>query len=170
MREVNLIVIHCSATRVDREYTPEQMDADHQERGFIRAGYHFYIRKNGKVVHFRHVSKAGAHAFGYNANSIGICYEGGLDTTGKAADTRTPEQKSRSEQILKELLIRFPGSDICGHRDLSNDLNGDGVISPDEWIKMCPCFNAREEYRPLVEENKKYVKVLAREERKLWRG
>ena len=40
----------------------------------------------------------------------------------------------------------YPDSKICGHRDLSPDLDGDGEIEPNEWIKMCPCFNAKKEY------------------------
>ena len=35
----------------------------------------------------------GAHANHYNAHSIGICYEGGLDANGNPADTRTEAQK-----------------------------------------------------------------------------
>jgi hypothetical protein len=30
---------------------------------------------------------------------------------------------------------------VCGHRDLSPDLNGNGEIEPEEWIKQCPCFD-----------------------------
>jgi N-acetylmuramoyl-L-alanine amidase len=33
---------------------------------------------------------------------------------------------------------------VCGHRDLSPDLNGDGEIEPEEWIKACPCFEVKE--------------------------
>ncbi|MDY5354364.1 MAG: N-acetylmuramoyl-L-alanine amidase, partial [Bacteroides pyogenes] len=27
-------------------------------------------------------------------------------------------------------------------RDLSPDLDGNGEIEPEEWIKACPCFDA----------------------------
>ena len=47
MRFINLIVIHCSATRCDRSYTEHDLTTDHLRRGFSGAGYHFYIRKNG---------------------------------------------------------------------------------------------------------------------------
>ena len=49
-RNINLIVIHCSATRVDHNYTPEQLERDHKARGFNSAGYNYYIRKNGEIV------------------------------------------------------------------------------------------------------------------------
>ena len=84
----------------------------------------------------------GAHVRGYNAHSLGICYEGGLDAHGHPADTRTDFQK-HSLRVLVMLLLRdYPGSRLCGHRDLSPDLNGNGEIEPEEWIKECPCFDA----------------------------
>ena len=52
-RKINLIVIHCSATRVDKDYTPEQLERDHKARGFNSAGYNYYIRKSGEVVPMR---------------------------------------------------------------------------------------------------------------------
>lgn len=32
---------------------------------------------------------------------------------------------------------------MVGHRDLSPDLNGDGVVRENEWVKACPCFDAK---------------------------
>lgn len=82
----------------------------------------------------------------YNAHSIGICYEGGLDAKGRAKDTRTPEQRSAMHLLVAQLLKRFKNNvRICGHRDLSPDLNGDGLIEPEEWVKECPCFEVRKE-------------------------
>lgn len=82
----------------------------------------------------------------YDSHSIGICYEGGLDVRGRAKDTRTPEQRSALRLLVHQLLKRFRNNvRICGHRDLSPDLNGDGVIEPEEWIKECPCFEVSRE-------------------------
>ena len=155
MRRINLIVIHCSATRADRHYTEAELTADHLRRGFSEAGYHYYIRLNGDIKSLRSVEKAGAHARGYNASSIAVCYEGGLDITGQPRDTRTQAQKTSLLRLIRHLLICFPGSWVCGHRDHSEDLNGDGTISPDEWIKQCPSFNAIPEYKELVYELRK---------------
>lgn len=30
---------------------------------------------------------------------------------------------------------------IVGHRDLSPDKNGDGIITSNEWVKLCPSFD-----------------------------
>ena len=87
MREINLIVVHCSATRADRDFTENDLEVCHRHRGFNGAGYHFYIRKNGDIKNTRPLEKPGAHALGYNAHSIGICYEGGLDVRYRPAET-----------------------------------------------------------------------------------
>ena len=140
MREVNLIVVHCSATRADRDFTENDLEVCHRHRGFNGAGYQFYIRKNGDIKNTRPLEKPGAHALGYNAHSIGICYEGGLDVRYRPADTRTEWQKHSLRVLIRTLLMDYPGCRVCGHRDLSPDRNGDGRISPEEWVKECPCF------------------------------
>lgn len=140
MREINLIVVHCSATRADRDFTENDLEVCHRHRGFNGAGYHFYIRKNGDIKNTRPLEKPGAHALGYNAHSIGICYEGGLDVRYRPADTRTEWQKHSLRVLIRTLLMDYPGCRVCGQRDLSPDRNGDGRISPEEWVKECPCF------------------------------
>jgi N-acetylmuramoyl-L-alanine amidase len=140
MREINLIVVHCSATRADRDFTENDLEVCHRHRGFNGAGYHFYIRKNGDIKNTRPLEKPGAHALGYNAHSIGICYEGGLDVRYRPADTHTEWQKHSLRVLIRTLLMDYPGCRVCGHRDLSPDRNGDGRISPEEWVKECPCF------------------------------
>ena len=144
MREINLIVVHCSATRADRDFTENDLEVCHRHRGFNGAGYHFYIRKNGGIKNTRPLEKPGAHALGYNAHSIGICYEGGLDVRYRPADTRTEWQKHSLRVLIRTLLMDYPGCRVCGHRDLSPDLNGNGEIEPEEWIKACPCFEVKE--------------------------
>ena len=145
MRSINLIVVQCSATRANRALTIEELETIHRRRGFRGIGYHYYIRRDGTVVNTPPLELVGAHAKGYNAHSIGLCYEGGLDCNGKPADTRTPEQRSALRLLVYQLLKRFRNSYVCGHRDLSPDLNGNGEIEPEEWIKECPCFEVKKE-------------------------
>ena len=58
-REIDLIVIHCSATRTDRCFTEHDLEAAHRRRGFNGCGYHFYIRKNGDIKTMRPVGRIG---------------------------------------------------------------------------------------------------------------
>lgn len=140
MRKIDLIVIHCSATRGDRDFTEHDLEVCHRRRGFNGTGYHFYIRKDGRIVTTRPLERVGAHAKGHNAHSIGVCYEGGIGAHGRPADTRTAQQKHSMRVLVKALLMDYPGSRVCGHRDLSPDRNGNGEIEPEEWVKECPCF------------------------------
>lgn len=146
MRKIDLIVIHCSATRADRSLTLDDLEMQHRRRGFNGTGYHYYIRKDGTVHLTRPIERIGAHVKGFNSNSVGICYEGGLDGHGCPADTRTPEQRAALKLLVHQLLETFPGSRVCGHRDLSPDRNGNGEIEPEEWIKACPCFEVKAEF------------------------
>jgi len=146
MRKINYIVVHCSATREDCVLTVEALRAKYLRRGFSGIGYHYYIRRDGTVLHTRPLSLVGVHVEGQNAHSIGICYEGGLDAQGEPKDTRTPEQRAALRLLIHQLLRRFRGDvRVCGHRDLTPDPNGDGVVEPAEWVKMCPCFNVSSE-------------------------
>lgn len=146
MRKITLLVIHCTATSIIKPLTPQALEASHRQRGFACCGYHYYIRRNGEIIPMRPIAQIGAHAKGYNANSIGIAYEGGLDPDGKPTDTRTGAQRSALVSLLTQLHEHYPDARICGHRDLSPDLNGNGRIEPAEYIKQCPCFNAAQEY------------------------
>ena len=67
---VRFIVIHCSATRCDRDYPVEQLLHDHKARGFRTIGYHFYIRRSGSVTRHRKLLEVGAHIRGLNRCSL----------------------------------------------------------------------------------------------------
>ena len=104
-------------------------------------GYHYYITRDGRTYQTRHEQLVGAHAVGYNQHSLGVCYEGGLNEHGNAADTRTPRQKRALLRLLKKLKAAHPDAQILGHRDLP-DVNKD-----------CPCFDAIAEYQDLQPAN-----------------
>ena len=86
---------------------------------------------------------------GYNSSLINVAYVGGVDSDGKAVDNRTEAQKAALCFLLEQLKERYPNAVIQGHRDFSPDLNQDGEITSDEFIKQCPCFDANGEYMHL---------------------
>ncbi|MDE6301063.1 MAG: N-acetylmuramoyl-L-alanine amidase [Muribaculaceae bacterium] len=135
MREINLIVVHCTATPVGRDCSVADIRAWHLARGFSDVGYHYVVRIDGTIETGRPLEKVGAHARGYNANSVGVAYVGGLDAAGKPADTRTPAQRKALKALLAKLRGRFSGARIIGHRDVA--------------AKACPCFDATSEYAAL---------------------
>ena len=144
MRNIDSIIVHCSATKAGQDFTATDIDRWHRDRGFNGIGYHYVIRLDGKLEKGRDVALAGAHCKGWNEQSIGICYIGGLDENGRPADTRTNVQKRVLYQIIMDLQREYNILQVLGHRDTSPDLNGDGVIEPYEYVKACPCFDVKE--------------------------
>lgn len=136
-----LIVVHCSATGPQADIGVAQITQWHKQRGFDTVGYHYVIRRNGTRETGRPESAIGAHVRGHNSKSIGVCLAGGVDPQGKPHNNFTAEQFATLEALLRELKGRYPQARILGHRDLSPDKNGDGRITPDEFIKACPTFD-----------------------------
>lgn len=155
-REINEIVVHCTATKPAVKADVATIDGWHKARGFKRqkdsghyCGYHFVIAPDGTIERGRLLSEVGAHVAGHNARSIGVVYAGGLDNASKAADTRTLAQKDALVWLLGHLKERWPKAEIKGHRDCSPDTNHNGKVDRWEWLKECPSFDAKSEYADL---------------------
>ena len=132
MRKINLIIIHCTATIEGRDYTVSTIDSWHRQRGFDCIGYHYVIYRDGTVHTGRSIYKVGSNCIGHNANSIGVCYVGGVGKDGNPKDTRTPQQRDALVNLLMRLKRQFPQAVIRGHRDFA--------------AKACPSFDATAEY------------------------
>lgn len=166
-RTINLIVIHCSATPNGRPNTAADINQWHKERSFKRSsqyvrsfspelpniGYHVVIERDGNIVYGRHLEEIGAHVAGHNAKSIGICMIGTdeysshqWDSLKKVIIELASKIYGKPTDSIKNALaiLKMIGIDICGHRDLSPDKNGNGKIEQSEWIKKCPGFDVRE--------------------------
>lgn len=145
--KTDLIVVHCSATRVVQDIGVREIRAWHtnpnkRPRPFADIGYHYVIRLSGALELGRDTEAIGAHVAGYNRNSIGICLVGGIGPDGKATVTFTRAQMRTLAELIRLLKATYPWIEsIVGHRDLSPDLDGDGVVERHEWLKDCPCFN-----------------------------
>jgi len=137
MREIKHIVIHCSATPEGRDIDAQTIKDWHLKRGWRDIGYHYVIKLNGVIEDGRPEAQIGAGVQGYNKHAIHICYVGGCDTNMKAKDTRTFQQKSALNTLLKKLKQQYPNAEILGHRDFPN-VN-----------KACPSFDAKSEYKLL---------------------
>ena len=133
MRKITLIIIHCSGVKPGQHSSAKQIDRWHRSLGWQGIGYHYVVRRDGSIEYGRPEQQAGSHSKEHNKHSIGICYEGGLDSKGNPADTRTKEQKKTLLDLIKELKGRYPKALVLGHHDLNKH-------------KACPCFDARAEY------------------------
>ena len=133
MREINKIIVHCSATREEENFEVAEIRKWHLARGFSDIGYHFYIDLYGEIHKGRDIDKIGAHCKGHNRNSIGVCYCGGVEADGKTPkDTRNTDQRRALVAVLRTLKAMYPNAVIHSHNDFAN--------------KACPSFNATLEY------------------------
>ena len=136
MRNINQIIVHCTATPEGRDIDAATIKKWHvEDNGWSDIGYHWVIRLDGKIEKGRTESISGAHAKGHNDNSIGVVYVGGCDAQMKPKDTRTNAQKETLKCLLQDLKGRYPNAEIIGHRDVSS--------------KECPSFDAKTEYANL---------------------
>lgn len=133
------IFLHCSATKEGKDYTVDNIHRWHLDRKFSGIGYQFVIYRDGTIHQGRPEDCSGAHTLNYNSTSIGICYIGGCNaTTGKAKDTRTPQQKESMYHLVHYLLDKYKLKldDVHGHYEVAN--------------KACPSFKIeqfKKEYR-----------------------
>ena len=134
-RRIDRIIVHCTATPEGRAETVDSIRRMHKAQGWSDIGYHYLIYLDGSIHVGRDVNIIGAHCFGYNANSIGVCYVGGCDKKMKEKDTRTEAQKKSLLKLLKDLRRLYPRARIYSHRDL------------DKKGKACPSFDATSEYK-----------------------
>ncbi|MRM97665.1 N-acetylmuramoyl-L-alanine amidase [Riemerella anatipestifer] len=142
MRTIKYIVLHCTAT--SQTTTIESIKRFWREKlGWKNVGYHYIIKPDGEIVQLADLNTITNGVKGRNKNAINAAYIGGVEK-GKAVDNRTLQQKASQVKLLRELQEKFPKTEIVGHRDLSPDLNGDGIISPHEWTKECPSFDVKQ--------------------------
>jgi N-acetylmuramoyl-L-alanine amidase len=168
-RTIDLIVVHCSATPSGRPLGTGLgsrrrtaaliIDGWHMQRGFARRpanvaafkpdlphiGYHYVLDLNGLVQLGRGLDEVGAHVAGHNAHSVGICLVGGLERTARYSES----QWLALAVLVKRLKGDWPAARVLGHRDLSPDADGDGIVTPREWLKTCPGFDVARWWAPV---------------------
>ena len=139
MRDLNRIILHCSATIERAHFDVETLRMWHTSppRNWSDIGYHYVIYLDGSVVQGRPLHRSGAHVKGHNQDSIGVCYIGGLDLDGNPKDTMTPAQDIAFIQLVRSLRMVFGQHlRLSGHNDYAK--------------KACPCFDVKDKYDFLI--------------------
>ena len=133
MRDLNKIILHCSATREGKDFSVDTIRDWHVNgRGWSDIGYHWVIRLDGSIEVGRPLEKSGAHTKGHNKDSVGVCYIGGCDADGKPKDTMNPEQEKAWRMIVLSLRTLYGDMTIHGHNEFAN--------------KACPSFTVKEKF------------------------
>ena len=150
MKNVEGIILHCTASPEGTEYSLESIENDHHDRGFCTIGYHYVIKLDGDTWQTRDLTWSGGHTEGYNSTTIGISYVGGIlnDKKKTPKDTRTLQQKNSMYQLVASLLKQF-------------NLNINNVHCHREYNKnkACPCFEREQfyqEYKSWISTNPDY--------------
>jgi len=130
-KKTDSIVIHCSDTSAIANVGAEEIKHWHvNENDWDDIGYHFVIRRDGTIELGREIDKIGAHAFGLNKYSIGICMVGGSDPWNNPEDNFSSNQYLSLSILVRGLLTQYSGiHTVIGHKDIR------GVT------KTCPNFD-----------------------------
>lgn len=154
MRKITRIFVHSTASW-QLTTSEATLMAEFKAKGWKKPGYHYVIKTDGNIIQMLDESEVANGVKGYNQNSIHVAWIGGIDFEMKdgkptkkivPVDNRTLEQKAALFDLLVKLKLKYKTAQIMGHRDISPDLNHNGVVDPWERIKECPCFDAMVEY------------------------
>lgn len=104
-----IILHHADA----KNCSAEDIHRWHLNNGWSGAGYHFLVRKDGKVYRLRPEDKVGAHAYGSNYNSLGVCFEGNF-----MEEDMTEAQKEAGKELVAYLKNKYKISTVQAHRDV----------------------------------------------------
>jgi len=84
-----------------------------EEKGFADIGYHFLVNEKGQLFEGRSLKVRGAHTYGANHGSLGICLTGNFEEIQP-----TPEQLATLSSLLTGLVAVYPRIDrLAGHKD-----------------------------------------------------
>ena len=137
MRDIDKIILHCSATPEGRDVSVQTIREWHKQRGWSDIGYHYVVMLDGTIEEGRPLERQGAHVRGHNKGSIGICYVGGLDSDMKTKDTRTDAQRASLSAFLEFLMVEYPKATLHGHNEFA--------------AKACPSFIVKNEYKYIID-------------------
>ena len=129
--KIKYIVIHCSDT--DQNDTAEDIHKLHLSFKWDGIGYHKVIKKNGKIENGRPEFWKGAHVYGHNHESLGICLIGTSNFSKK--------QMSSLKNLILNWKKKYIHAEVVGHYSLTKSK------------KTCPNFNVEKWYKTIENSN-----------------
>ena len=118
---ITYLIVHCSDTCDTEDLRATDIHNMHLGFGWDGAGYHHIICRDGQIEPGRPSYWQGAHVYGQNENSLGICLIG--------RQNFTPAQMNSLSKLLHHLKCNYPDAEIVGHRDVQ------------DTAKTCPNFD-----------------------------
>ncbi len=130
-RPISEIVIHATETTTDKDIGAIEINNMQNKLGHDGIGYHYVIRRDGRLQRGRPADRIGDHTSVNNHNnfSIGLVLVGGINVaTGqveplanRSASSFTREQYTTLERFLEAFYSKYPGGNVFGHNDLDVD-------------------------------------------------
>ena len=107
--KIEMLVVHCSDTKNSNCISAVDIHKMHLNFGWDGIGYHKVILRSGKVENGRPEYWVGAHAYGKNKESLGVCLIG--------KNLFTDKQFASLKTTLLSWKKKYPNALIKGHRD-----------------------------------------------------
>ncbi len=145
MRNIDTIIIHCTATRPNWwEGKTSQQKVDEvrrwhvEDRGWSDIGYHYLIDRDGTIVEGRPLERTGAHAKGHNTGSVGISLFGGHggNVSDQFEDNFTEDQDRALRELMDRLKAEHPIVKTIGHNEVANKACPTFVVR--DWLAKAP--------------------------------
>ena len=141
-RTINKIIVHCDASEdsyptsylkllhtLPEDFKIEWGGSQVSCKGWEDVAYHYIIEQPGNIVEGRPINKIGAHCYGQNRKSVGICVRG--------LRKFTHAQKTSLWHLVDHLTDKFnldPREDVYPHNHFNKN-------------KSCPNFNLPDFYK-----------------------
>ena len=107
--DIKLLIVHCSDTFDTEDIGASEIHKMHLSFGWDGIGYHKIIRRDGLIENGRPEYWVGAHVYGKNNQSLGVCLIG--------KKIFSSEQFNSLEVILTNWKKKYNKAIIIGHKD-----------------------------------------------------
>tara|TARA_B110000902_G_scaffold47748_2_gene54274 strand:- start:7715 stop:9190 length:1476 start_codon:yes stop_codon:yes gene_type:complete len=144
-REITQFIAHWTGTYTNQDIGADEVHSWHLDRGWSGCGYHYIIRRDGRLQRGRPLDKQGAHsgAYGHNRRSIGVSMAGGYNCPSGtprpnkyiSAQSLTPAQMNTFKMFAKSFYEAWPDGQALGHNDTSDQGKVDPGFDVPEYVK-----------------------------------
>ena len=127
-RDITEVVVHATETYTNKDIGSIEINNIQIDLGHDGIGYHYVIRRDGRLQRGRPVNREGEHAIvnGHDKYSIGLVMVGGINVSSgddnptdyKSSQSFTREQYTTLEKFLTSFYRKYPGGQVFGHNDV----------------------------------------------------
>lgn len=123
---IDMIVLHHADAKKCTIYNIHNW---HLANGWSGCGYHYFVNKKGEIFKGRPDDTIGSHAKGYNATSIGVCFEGNFES-----QIPPQVQIDAGLQLVEYLKKKYNIKKIKGHGELMATLCPGKLFPLDKFV------------------------------------